>query len=81
MTEISSPSEPRRMTDAEIQKVFDKYNALREKESYWVDAGLALVEYLHEKHGMKYRDIYAIAERKLSTQTLVIRDFSLCDLC
>lgn len=51
-----------RMTDEEIQKVFDDYNRMRAKESYWVGAGMALVEYLHKQHGMKYADIYAIAE-------------------
>lgn len=53
-----------RMTDEEIQKVFDDYNRLRVKESYWCGAGLALVEYLHKNHGMRYADIYAIAESK-----------------
>lgn len=53
-----------RMTDEEIQKVFDDYNRLRAKESYWVGAGMALVEYLHKTHGMRYADIYAIAESK-----------------
>lgn len=51
-----------RMTDEEIQKVFDDYNRLRAKESYWVGAGMALVNYLHKEHGMRYNDIYAIAE-------------------
>lgn len=51
-----------RMTDDEIQKVFDDYNRLRARESYWVGAGMALVEYLHKEHGMRYADIYAIAE-------------------
>lgn len=51
-----------RMTDDEIKKVFDDYNRLRAKESYWVGAGMALVEYLHKEHGMRYADIYAIAE-------------------
>lgn len=51
-----------RMTDEEIQKVFDDYNRLRAKESYWVGAGMALVEYLHKTHGMRYADIYEIAE-------------------
>lgn len=51
-----------RMTDDEIQNVFDDYNRMRAKESYWVGAGMALVEYLHKTHGMRYADIYAIAE-------------------
>lgn len=51
-----------RMTDEEIQKVFDDYNRLKLKESYWVGAGMALVEYLHREHGMRYADIYKIAE-------------------
>lgn len=51
-----------RMTDDEIQHVFDNYNKLRAHESYWVEAGMALVEYLHTRHGMRYADIYAIAE-------------------
>lgn len=51
-----------RMTDAEIQKVFDDYNRMRAKESYWIGAGMALVEYLHKTHGMRYADIYEIAE-------------------
>jgi len=51
-----------RMTDEEIQRVFDDYNRLRARESYWVGAGMALVEYLHKNHGMRYADIYAIAE-------------------
>lgn len=51
-----------RMTDEEIQKVFDDYNRIRAKESYWVGAGMALVEYLHRTHGMRYADIYEIAE-------------------
>jgi hypothetical protein len=50
------------MSDDEIQKVFDDYNRMRAKESYWVGAGMALVEYLHKSHGMRYADIYAIAE-------------------
>jgi hypothetical protein len=53
-----------RMTDEEIQKVFDDYNRLRAKESYWCGAGMALVEYLHKEHGMRYADIYEIAENK-----------------
>lgn len=51
-----------RMTDEEIQSVFDDYNRMRAKESYWIWAGMALVEYLHNVHGMRYADIYAIAE-------------------
>ena len=53
-----------RMTDEEIQKVFDDYDRIRAKESYWVGAGMALVEYLHKEHGMRYADIYAIAENQ-----------------
>lgn len=62
-----------RMTDEEIQQVFDKYNYLQLRESYWVSAGLALVEYLHGQ-GMRYADIYAIAERDPMTKKLR-RDF------
>ena len=58
-----------RMTDEEIQGVFDDYNRLRAKESYWVGAGMALVEYLHKTHGMRYADIYAIAEAKEWTKS------------
>lgn len=58
-----------RMTDEQIQKVFDDYNRLRAKESYWVGAGMALVEYLHKFHGMRYADIYAIAEAEEWTKS------------
>jgi hypothetical protein len=58
-----------RMTDEEIQRVFDDYNRMRAKESYWVGAGMALVEYLHKEHGMRYADIYAIAESKEWTKS------------
>jgi hypothetical protein len=51
-----------RMSDEDIQKAFDDYNRLRARESYWVGAGMALVEYLHKNHGMRYAEIYAIAE-------------------
>lgn len=57
-----------RMTDDEIQKIFDDYDRLRVKESYWVGAGMALVEYLHKTHGMRYADIYAIAESEEYTR-------------
>lgn len=51
-----------RMKDEEIQKVFDDYNRIRKEGFYWTDAGLKLVEYLHAVHGMKYQQIYDIAE-------------------
>lgn len=57
-----------RMTDDEIQKVFDDYNKLRAENNYWTGAGMALVKYLHEKHGMRYTDIYAIAEADEGTR-------------
>jgi len=57
------------MTDDEIQKVFDDYNRMRALESYWVGAGMSLVEYLHKTHGMRYADIYAIAEAKEWTKS------------
>lgn len=53
-----------RMTDEEIQNVFDDYNRMRAVESYWVGAGMALVEYLHKNHGMRYEEIYSIAESR-----------------
>lgn len=57
-----------RMTDEEIQRVFDDYNRMRAKESYWIGAGMALVEYLHKAHGMRYVDIYSIAESQEYTR-------------
>ena len=51
-----------RMSDEQIQKIFDDYNRMRAKESYWCAAGMALVEYLHKELGMRYSDIYEIAE-------------------
>lgn len=59
-----------RMTDDEIQHVFDKFNYLNMREDYWISAGMALVEYLHKEHGMRYADIYAIAEREPFTKKL-----------
>ncbi len=52
-----------RMSDEEIQGIFDDYNRMRAKESYWIGAGMALVDYLHKTHGMRYAEIYEIAER------------------
>jgi hypothetical protein len=51
------------MSEAEFAVFVERYNSLQASKNYWVDAGMALVEHLH-KGGMKYEEIFKIAERR-----------------